>query len=83
MVPEDRGKQSYLGLPTRSELMSLLNVHLSQGNYENEGTFEQEAFNRLSLTVFPWVYLVVAVDCGTHPLSPHHQEMGSSLMKTV
>lgn len=72
-----------MGLPTRSELMSLLNVPLSQGNYENEGQFEQEAFNRLSLTVSPWVYLMNAVGCGTHPLSPQHQEMSSSVTKTV
>lgn len=24
-----------------------------------------------------------AVGCGTHPLSPQHQEMGNSVMKTV
>lgn len=33
------------GLTTQSEFMSILNVPLSPGHYEDEGKFEQDAFN--------------------------------------
>lgn len=70
------------GLPIQSEFMSILNVHLSPGHYEDEGKFEQDAFNQFSFTVSPHGCLMDAMGCGTHLLSPEHQE-AVSVVKTA
>ncbi|KAL6035377.1 hypothetical protein STEG23_036401 [Scotinomys teguina] len=46
------------------------------GHYEDEGKFEEDAFNQFSLTASPCDCLMDAMGCGTHLLSPPHQEAG-------